>query len=377
MKVIKLTESELNRIIKRVLQTEQESENNEETNLVVGLRNFAKGKISENDLYALDNEIYDIYEKNPLGQSILTIKFDDEKQFLEDIGLDEQDVWFMQAVTGYQGYEFMDSYQIEQDFKDGYNVYYELNDENKETLKNIAQIILPGQEFDIENEEYRSELSRTLIDLFPTEIGWILGDYESEKENEMNSVAKESIKQDFNEPLGQNGITFNYDMDEVSISVADLYMNALQLGLWSYTSKEMIVEIIKKILGDSIGGWYENSYEFQNEDYFDLKSFNREVNRQFEKIIEKLEENSDDTYTIKDYIEFRNRLTSKYKLKNWYDVPKDNNIMFFIESINFPNMTIKFRIKDKTLGLYKTFELDEEQFNNFLYQYSLEDLENS
>jgi frataxin-like iron-binding protein CyaY len=377
MKVIKLTESELNRIIKRVLQTEQESENNEETNLVVGLRNFAKGKISENDLYALDNEIYNIYEKNPLGQSILTIKFDDEKQFLEDIGLDEQDVWFMQAVTGYQGYEFMDSYQIEQDFKDGYNVYYELNDENKETLKNIAQIILPGQEFDIENEEYRSELSRTLIDLFPTEIGWILGDYESEKENEMNSVAKESIKQDFNEPLGQNGITFNYDMDEVSISVADLYMNALQLGLWSYTSKEMIVEIIKKIVGDSIGGWYENSYVFQNEDYFDLKSFNREVNRQFEKIIEKLEENSDDTYTIKDYIEFRDRLTSKYKLKNWYTVPKDNNIMFFIESINFPNMTIKFRIKDKTLGLYKTFELDEEQFNNFLYQYSLEGLENS
>jgi hypothetical protein len=43
MKVIKLTESELNRIVKRVLQTEQESEEEPDKNLVVGLRNFSKG----------------------------------------------------------------------------------------------------------------------------------------------------------------------------------------------------------------------------------------------------------------------------------------------------------------------------------------------
>jgi frataxin-like iron-binding protein CyaY len=377
MKVIKLTESDLNHIVKRVIQTEQDTKNDKEGNLIVSLRNFARGKISENDLYAVDGDIYDIYEKNPLGQSIITIKFDDETQFLEDIGLDEQDVWFMQAVTGYQGYEFQDSYQIEQDFKDGYIVYYELNDENNETLKNIAQIILPEKEYNIEDEEYRSELSRMLLDLFPTEIGWILGDYESEKEQEMNSVAKESITQEFNEPLQKNGITFNYNMDEVSISVADLYMTALQLGLWNYTSKEMIIEIIKKVLGYSIGGWYENTYDFQDESKFDKVSFNREVDRQLKKISETLEEQSDDVYTIKDYIEFRNRLTSKYKLKNWYNVPKDNNVMFFIDSINFPDMSVKFRIKDKSLGLYKSFELGEEEFNNFLYQYSLDGLENS
>lgn len=377
MKVIKLTESDLNHIVKRVIQTEQDTKNDKEGNLIVSLRNFARGKISENDLYAVDGDIYDIYEKNPLGQSIITIKFDDETQFLEDIGLDEQDVWFMQAVTGYQGYEFQDSYQIEQDFKDGYIVYYELNDENNETLKNIAQIILPEKEYNIEDEEYRSELSRMLLDLFPTEIGWILGDYESEKEQEMNSVAKESITQEFNEPLQKNGITFNYNMDEVSISVADLYMTALQLGLWNYTSKEMIIEIIKKVLGYSIGGWYENTYDFQDESRFDKVSFNREVDRQLKKISETLEEQSDDVYTIKDYIEFRNRLTSKYKLKNWYNVPKDNNVMFFIDSINFPDMSVKFRIKDKSLGLYKSFELGEEEFNNFLYQYSLDGLENS
>jgi hypothetical protein len=51
--------------------------------------------------------------------------------------------------------------------------------------------------------------------------------------------------------------------------------------------------------------------------------------------------------------------------------------MFFIDSINFPDMSVKFRIKDKSLGTYKSFELSEEEFNNFLYQYSLDGLENS
>jgi hypothetical protein len=256
-------------------------------------------------------------------------------------------------------------------------VYYELNDENNETLKNIAQIVLPEKEYDIENEEYRSELSRILLDLFPTEIGWILGDYESEKENEMNEVAKEHITTEFNQPLEENGIGLNYDMDEVEITLADLYLGALQLNMFNSDAKEIISAMIQKVLGNNIGGWYENSYEFQDESKFDKVSFNREVDRQLKKISETLEEQSDEVYTIKDYIEFRNRLTSKYKLKNWYDVPKDNNIMFFIDSINFPDMSVKFRIKDKSLGTYKSFELSEEEFNNFLYQYSLDGLENS
>ena len=142
MKVIKLTESELNRIIKRVLQTEQESEEEPDKNLVVGLRNFSKGRISKDELYRLDDSIYDIDVNEPLGQSIITIQFEDDKELFKDLDIDEQDIWFMGALNSYNGYEFMDSYQVEQDFKDGYGIYYDLNDENVETLKGIATTIL-------------------------------------------------------------------------------------------------------------------------------------------------------------------------------------------------------------------------------------------
>jgi hypothetical protein len=377
MKVVKLTESDLKHIIRRVIQTEQNSEEEPNKNLVIGLRNFAKGRISKDELYRIDDSIYDIYQKEPLGQSVITIRFEDEKELLKDIDIDEQDIWFMNLLNSYQGYDFMESYQIEQDFIEGYGIYYDLNDENTETLKTIANIILPNKEFDLNDDTYRMELSEMLLDLFPNEMDYIFGDFAAEKDHEMNAVAKEHITTEFNQPLEENGIGLNYNMDEVEITVADLYLGALQLNMFNSDVKEIISAMMQKALGNNVGGWYENSYEFQDESKFDSKSFNNEVERQFEKIIEKIEERSEEEYTVQDFVEFRDRIVSKYKIKTWYKTPKDDNLIFLIDSFNSDNMSVKLNIKTKDLGLFKTIELDEEQFNNFLYQYSLDDLENS
>ena len=376
MKVIKLTESELNRIIKRVLQTEQESEEEPDKNLVVGLRNFSKGRISKDELYRLDDSIYDIDVNEPLGQSIITIQFEDDKELFNELDIDEQDIWFMGALKSYNGYEFMDSYQVEQDFKDGYGIYYDLNDENVETLKGIATTILPNKEFNIEDEEYKTELSRMLLDLFYDEMDYIFGDFAAEKDSEMNAVAKEAVKDEFERPLEENGINLNYDMDEVEITLADLYLGALQLNMFNSDAKEIIVAMMQKALGSNVGGWYENSYEFQDESKFDSKSFNNYVAHQFEKILEKLDERSDEKYTVQDFVEFRDRVTSKYKLKTWYTNPKDDNIIFLIDSFDVSSMSVRLNVKTKDNGLFKQLRLDEEQFNNFLYQYSLDDYEN-
>jgi uncharacterized protein YxeA len=381
MKVIKLTESELNHIIRRVIRTEQESDNeNDETSkmtTLMGFKNFFRGRIDKNDLYGIDDTIYDIYEKEPLGQSIITINFEDEKELFQELDLDEQDVWFLRIVNGYQGYEFMDSYQVEQDFKEGYGIYYDLNEENIETLKGIATTIMPNKEFNLEDDGYKSELSNMLIDLFPNEMDYIFGDFSAEKDHEMNAVAKEVIQDEFEKPLEESGINLNYDMDEVEITLADLYMGGLQSNMFLSNAKEMVVAIMKKALGDNVGGWYENSYEFQDDSKFDSKSFNDYVATQFEKIIEKLEERSDEFFTIRDFVEFRNRIVSKYKLKTWYKTPKDENIMFIIQEFVPNKMTVKLNIKERGVNSIKSVDLDEEQFNNFLHQNSLFSLEDT
>lgn len=378
MKVIKLTESDLNRIVRRVIQNEQDTDEEPkkelDANVVLGLRNFSRGKISKDDLYSIDDTIYDIYQQEPLGQSIITIRFEDEKELFDDI-LNDDDIWFMNSVFGYDGYGFMDSYQIEQDFKEGYGIYYDLNNENRETLKEIANVILPNEEFNTEDDDYKLKLSEMLLDLFPDEMDNIFGDFAAEKNYEMTAVAKETINKELYQPLEDKGINLNYNQDEIEIPLADLYMGALQLGKFNSNSKEIVNAIIKNALGDNVGNWYEYSYEFQDDSKFDSKSFNSYVERQFEKIKEKLEETSDEVYTIKDFVEFRNNVLSKYKLKSWYQTPKDKNIMFIIQGFDQNQMTVKLHVKEKGVDSIKAVDLDEEQFNNFLHQNSLFSLE--
>ena len=52
------------------------------------------------------------------------------------------------------------------------------------------------------------------------------------------------------------------------------------------------------------------------------------------------------------------------------------NFHFSIQSFNPHNMSVRLDVKTKDTGLFKKLDLDEEQFNNFLHQYSLDDYEN-
>jgi hypothetical protein len=377
MRVIKLTESDLIRLVKKVILTEQKDEVENDSNTLLALRNFSKGKITTNDLYEMDDTIEDIRVRNPLGQSGITIKLGKKEDFLEEIGLSNDDAWFRDVVmSSYgNGFEFTDSYSVEEDFKEGYIFEYDLNEENTETLKGIAGRLIPGEEANFDNDEYRQKLHRLLLDIFPRELDYILSDYSIEKDNEMNQVAKESIKAEFDDKLDEMGVDLSYDMDEATITLADLFSEALQLNLFNSSAQEMVTKIISNKLGSNVGGWYENNYEFRDDSKFDKESFNRTVENQFEKIIEKMDEDSDSEYTIKDYIEFRARVLNKFKMKTWYETPKDKDIIFSIKDFQPEDMTVILTVKDRGTQSLKDIKLDEENFKQFLYQPSLFKLE--
>ena len=376
MRVIKLTESDLTRIVNRVLK-EQTEEPMKEENLLLALRNFAKGKLDRDDLYAIDKNIEFINVKRPLGQSLVTIKFDNKSDLLEAIGLHEEDMWFRDMVmSSYSHYEFNDSYTIEEDFKEGYIFEYDLTEENFDTLKSIAKMVLPNEKVDFEDDEYRRKLHRLLLDIFPNQIDYILSDYQTEKDYEMSAVAREIIKSEFDDKLDEIGVEIGgRNDDEVTVTLADLFSESLQLNLFSEKARDMVIKIISNKLGGNVGGWYENSYEFRDDSQFDKESFNRGVERQFEKIIDTIEERSEGEYTVKNYLDFRNRVENKFKIQTWYETPKDKNIIFSIKEFNPANMTVKLTIKDRGTKLLKDIEMGEETFVQFLYQPSLFKLE--
>jgi len=375
MRVIKLTESDLTKIVNKAIR-EQTEEPEKQENLLLALRNFVKGKITYNDLFEVDESIDDIRVRTPRGQSLITIKLGDKEYFLEAINLSQDDMWFRDMVMSpYSTYEFNDAYTIEEDFKEGYIFEYALNDENRDTLKVIASSVLPNKEVDFESDEYRQTLHKILLDAFPTQIDYILNDYQIEKDYEMNAVAREAIKSEFDDKLEEIGVELGGDNNEVTITIADLFSEALQLNLFNESAQEMAIEIISNKLGSNIGGWLDNSYEYQDSSKFDKESFNREVARQFEKIIEILEEKSDTEYTIKDYLDFRNRVESKFKIRTWYETPKDKEIIFSINGFEPSSMTVMLTVKDRGTKLTKEIKMDEEQFTQFLYQPSLFKLE--
>jgi hypothetical protein len=376
---IKLSESELIQVIKRIVKESDDESKGPNDNFVIALRNYAKGKINKNDLYDVDDSIYHIEPKTPLGQTMLTIEFKDEEELLKSLDISDDDIWFMRALRAYDGYDFMDPYQIEQDFKDGYGIYDELNDENVDKLKDLSSILLSGKEFDLSNENFRIELSKILLDVFPKEIDYILGDFEMEKESEMNAVANKAIKAEFDDVLLSVGADINRNFDMIDIKLSDLYAAALQSNLYNGDAKELVANVLKRASdnnggGGQFGGWYDNSYEYQDSEYFDSKSFNNYVSRQFDEMLESLESNSDEiTGGIKEYLDFRNRISSKFNLNTWLNLPKDKRYKFKIKG--FDKDDIKIVVELITPLGVKEVKLSEENFYHLLYQPSLFNLE--
>jgi hypothetical protein len=339
------------------------------------LRAFTRGKVDSRELEDSDDAILTVKLSDPLGQSTIVIDFDEDEKFFKSLDMSEDDEWFLKAINSYyNNYEFMDSYQIEEDFKQGYIIYYILNKENKEKLKEIAELILPGDEFNLDNEEYIIKLSETLIDLFNNEMDWIFGDYASEKNSEMLTTARASIEKEINGFLESIGFTLVRDYDRISTTPANLLMWSARLQLGKIDVISLFNQIVEYSGTGRLGGWAENSYEFQDDDNFDSVSFNNSVERQFEKILEKLDEDENSGgEKIKGFLGFRNRIVKKFGLNKWDKLPSDKNVSFKVEGFDRENMKVIILIQKQYKGR-RQLKLSEENFKNLLYQPRLFDL---
>ena len=327
------------------------------------LREFVRNQTSVRDLENSDGSILEIIPADPLGQSKIVFDFGDDDNFLKFLDLTDDDIWFFNVMNShYSDYEFMDSYTIEEDWKEGYIVYGDLNDENQEKLKQISEIILPSKEFDIRSDEYRQELSSVLSDLFERETDNILSDYFAEKNREMTITARESMNNELDKALESIGFAFKRKHDEIYTTAANLIMWTARYGITKIDAMSLIQKLLEDH-GGNIGNWSEDQYEYQDYDNFDSKSFNNYVERQLDSILEKLEEDE----TLDDFIEFRKKILSKYKINVWYELPKDKKKSFKIKDFDRDDMTVSVEMRTPEGG-FETKKYSEEQFYNLLHQ---------
>lgn len=327
------------------------------------LREFVRNQTSVRDLENSDPSILEIIPADPLGQSKIVFDFGDDDNFLKFLDLTDDDIWFFNVINShYSDYEFMDSYTIDEDWKEGYIVYGDLNDENQEKLKQISEIILPSKEFDIRSDEYRQELSSVLSDLFERETDNILSDYFAEKNREMTITARESMNNELDKALESIGFAFKRKHDEIYTTAANLLMWTARYGITKIDAMSLIQKLLEDH-GGNIGNWAEDQYEYQDYDNFDSESFNNYVERQLDSILEKLEEDE----TLEDFIEFRKKILSKYKINVWYELPKDKKKSFKIKDFDRDDMTVSVEMRTPEGG-FETKKYSEEQFYNLLHQ---------
>jgi len=337
----------------------------------MALKDYSRGKIQKWELVDSDPDIYHVGEdRSNRGQSTIKLGFNDDK-FWGRVGLSDDDVWFMNAINShYSDYEFIDSYSIKEDFRNGYSIFHELNEDNIEKLQRISRYIFP-KKFDLENDEFKSGLSEKLLSSFKNETQDILDDYQSEKNREMTQVAQESIEKELTNYFNDFGFTYVAD-DEFTTTVANLVMWYIKENMVHVPIAELLPKIFQTNKID-VGGWLDNSYEYQDSEKFDSDSFNNYVGRKLDDIIEKIEDGYDDDANIQEYIDMVDRLSSKFQLNKWFNLPKKREVRFAIENFEMnPNKVVVRLQKDLK---QRTLKLSEENFYHLLYQPTLFNLE--
>jgi hypothetical protein len=337
----------------------------------MALKDYSRGKIQKWELVDSDPDIYHVGEdRSNRGQSTIKLGFNDDK-FWGRVGLNDDDVWFMNAINSpYSDYEFIDSYSIKEDFRNGYSIFHELNEDNIEKLKQISRYIFP-MKFDLENDEFKSGLSEKLLSSFKNETQDILDDYQSEKNREMTQVAQESIEKELTNYFNDFGFTYVAG-DEFTTTVANLVMWYIKENMVHVPIAELLPKIFQTNKID-VGGWLDNSYEYQDSEKFDSDSFNNYVGRKLDDIIEKIEDGYDDNANIQEYIDMVDRLSRKFQLNKWFNLPKKREVRFAIENFEMnPNKVVVRLQKDLK---QRTLKLSEENFYHLLYQPTLFNLE--
>lgn len=332
------------------------------------LVSYAKGVADVSTILKTEDMISRVIENKPRGSSVLRMSFENEDDFFSLLGVDDDDAWFAKAITSsYSNYEFQDSYQTEEDFKEGYNVYEMLDEENIEKLKLISLFILGKKNFDLSNDSFKQELSKRLLDLFNNEMDYILSDYNGEYNYMMSKTAQERIYAEIENFLENFDFKLVSGFDVISTTVGNLIwwyarLNAENLDLFN---------LMKKMFESSsrtLGGWQEDQYSFYDQDNFDKTSFNMTVSRRFDDILEKLEDSSSQSsVNPKDFIDMVDRINSKFKTDVWTKLPKDKKINFKIEGFDFDTGKIRVLLNHPKKGS-KRVNLSEENFYHLLYQ---------
>ncbi len=324
-------------------------------------------ELDEYELSRLDNLIGGFrFNKNNPGNSKITIKFDDTEDYLKLFDIDEYDIRFIESLVG-SGYYGSDeqfySYDMSnEDWKQGY-LLRDFNEKNLAKVKEIIQMLSP-ELLNKTDDDYYEGVSKLLMDNFEGEIDYITSKYAQLRNDCSAETARNEIVGELENPF------MNFGIFEVSQFYKYVTTINVLLGLFNMSGKKNggIRDVFEYLGKDKNFGPYEE-YRFEYGcDDFDNESFQNEVERNLDKISEKLED-SNIFVDIDEYRKILNTITPKYEFRRSYPLPKDKTKTFSIISIDpkTNKILVQYNNYKGLQGKQERRNLSLEEFNNFLY----------
>jgi len=309
------------------------------------------------------------FEKNEenRGESIVEISFDGLDDYKKVFDLSDDDKWFLDVInSNYNDYDFYPM-DIDSEWSEGY-IIDKFDDDNITLLREILKYISPKYiNVDLSDDEVRSTIAKTLKSMFDSEISDISYDYQSEMNRAAEIGSRNTIESELCDYFEKYG--FKQSSEECFDKYTTTVKNLIKLFEEHQPEKNTIESLLYRITeDDSVGGWMENSYEMIDWESFNEESFQRSVNWNLEKIMDEIKENEN----LPQYTELIDKITEKYEIDWWYDLPRNKNYQFRVNNIDIDDLTISVTLKGKN-GFSKYILNSVNEFYSLLYNYKLFD----
>jgi hypothetical protein len=301
------------------------------------LKNLSMGKEHDRWNYP-DPLIYDVVAKNPGSSSKVVITFDNDEDFLDVLGIDEYDRhgWYM----AFSSNSYRDSWDDDSEWTEGY-ILQRFNETNRELVNEIIKLSNPALRYDFNNNEDLQELSKYLKTAFDDEIDWIVEDFGQRDYECRMSAFREMIVGETKNPFKKFGVMEVSHGYKFETTVAILLTLYRMIKTDDVDLKEMLTLFFEQFINTSFSNWSDSQYEYYCSD-FDEEGFQKEVEYQLEKILTKINEDSETYADFNEYNELYYAVKKLGGFNKMIDFP-DKKIQVIFTSLDPQTNELKFR----------------------------------
>jgi len=273
-----------------------------------------------------DKLIYDVRPAKYPSSTQVIITFDSDDDFLDILGIDNDDdkwAWGRFMGRGYYG-DDVNTDRWEYDWEEGYLID-SFNEEQKEKVRQILKLTNPKL---ILTDENTNIVAKFLDTTFNNEVEDIIYDYSYESEQCIRREVVNILENETKNPFLRFGIVEEQHAYKFRTTVSILLNWYKRLNAEDKDLKGLLTSLIEKYDSKANrGDWYELEYNAWCND-LDREAIDRSYDNNLDKMLEAAEETLENNPDYEEYIALMDRVTKLGGFDKWINIQDGNRIRF-------------------------------------------------